>query len=175
MTRKVRTSPSRFTFSLRNNLDVLKIKQDEELNRFNDKKFIEYNLEYDLRTNDYIAEKCKNNSYAQNLYAALCNNTFMRNDVVPILLDKTWNCSWRYAGGIIASIRQSGDYIDWYCSGIKQDEKSISEDDISKFSSDERQLYLDQKNYVLEGVITDEIKQDLLNLGWLVINNDQTE
>jgi hypothetical protein len=104
------------------------------------------NLEYDLRSNEHIAEKCKNEGYAQNLYAALCNNEFMRNEMWPILKGETWHCSWRYAGGIIADILQRGDYMDWYCSGIGENDKG----------------------YVPESEVTDEIREDLLSIGWLV-------
>lgn len=111
------------------------------------------NLEYDLRSSEYIAEKCKVDSYAQNLYAALCNNDFMRNELWPILKEETWGCSWRYAGGIIADILQRGDYLDWYCSGIMQEGQYIS-------------------GYVAESVVTDEIREDLLSIGWIVLENE---
>ena len=111
------------------------------------------NLEYDLRSSEYIAEKCKVDSYAQNLYAALCNNDFMRNEMWPILKEETWGCSWRYAGGIIADILQRGDYLDWYCSGIMQEGQYIS-------------------GYVAESVVTDEIREDLLSIGWIVLENE---
>lgn len=115
------------------------------------------NLEYDLRSNPKIIEKCLNPVYAQHVYAALCNNDFQKNDVYPILSDKRWSCSWRHAGGIIADIRQQGDYIDWYCSGINNlpDELNTVED------------YKEQ--YVAEGVITDEIRKDLFELGWIIL------
>lgn len=110
------------------------------------------NLEYDLLTTDWILEKVRNSeSYAQNLYAALCNNQFVKNDVWPRLQDQRWSCSWRYAGGIIADMIQKGDYIDWYCSGIG-----------SK----------DTNEYVGEGHVTDEIRDDLLKLGWIVIDDE---
>ena len=107
------------------------------------------NLEYDLRSNEHIAEKCKNEGYAQNLYAALCNNEFMRNEMWPILKGETWGCSWRYAGGIVSDILQRGDYMDWYCSGIMSAGEYI-------------------QGYVGEGEVTDEIREDLFSLGWLV-------
>jgi len=76
-------------------------------------------LEYDLRSTEWVIEKVKADKvYAQHLYAAMCNNDFMRNEVWPILTEKKWSCSWRHAGGIIADMRGEGDYIDWYCSGI---------------------------------------------------------
>ena len=117
------------------------------------------NLEYDLRSSEYIAEKCKVDSYAQNLYAALCNNDFMRNEMWPILKEETWGCSWRYAGGIIADILQRGDYLDWYCSGIGDGLGNGDEDG--------------SKRYVAEGVMTDEIRGDLLSLGWIVLDNEK--
>jgi hypothetical protein len=121
--------------------------------RFDDPERRENNLEYDLLTTDWILEKVRASEvYAQNLYAAMCNNSFLKLEVLPILTDTTWSCSWRYAGGIIADMRQQGDYIDWYCSGIRND------DDDSKFVS--------------ECVVTDEIRADLLKLGWKVINED---
>lgn len=119
------------------------------------------NLEYDLRSTDWVAEKCANEAYAQNLYAALCNNQFMKNDVWPLLQDKKWSCSWRYAGGIVADIREQGDYMDYYCSGIRDVEYD-----------DELNKQWDGRGYVQESVVTDEIKQDLFKLGWLVVPYD---
>ena len=110
------------------------------------------NLEYDLLTTDWILEKVRNSqSYAQNLYAAMCNTEFVKNDVWPRLQDKRCSYSWRYAGGIIADMLQEGDYIDWYCSGIANE----------------------KNGYVGEGCVTDEIRDDLLRLGWIVIEDDK--
>jgi hypothetical protein len=110
------------------------------------------NMEYDLRTTDWILEKVRNSEqYAQNLYAAMCNNRFQQNDVLPILKDQYWSCSWRYAGGIIADMRQEGDYIDYYCSGIRDSYEG---------------------GYVSETVITDEIREDLFKLGWLCFSDN---
>lgn len=113
------------------------------------------NLEYDLRSSEYIVEKCKNRAYAQNIYAALCNNEFQRNDVMPILKDETWSCSWRYAGGIVADLVGEGDYLDWYCTGIRHDDGDLT------------------KDYVSESVVTDEVKEDLFKLGWIVIDTEE--
>ena len=98
------------------------------------------NLELDLMKSDEIANKCIHSEiYSQNLYAALCNNRFFYGD-------EEWTCSWRFAGGIVADIRDKGeDYMDWYCSGIGSKE-----------------------GYVSEGSVTDEIKLDLIKLGWIV-------
>jgi len=86
-------------------------------------------LELDLFKTQWIIEKCKNINYAVDLYGALCNNRFFKND-------EKWTCSWRQAGGIIADIRNIGeDYLHFYCSGN-------------------------------ESIVTSEIANDLLNLGW---------
>lgn len=126
--------------------------------KFDSPESRENNLEWDLLTTEWILDKVRSSeSYAQNLYAALCNNDFQRQEIMPILRDQAWGCTWRYAGGIIADMRQQGDYIDWYCSGMA--------------GGDEPGVYqeahdLRRKQYVPEGVITDEVAQDLLKLGW---------
>lgn len=105
----------------------------------------DYNLERDLKASSHITQQViSSDVYAQNLYAALCNMQWQRVEVWPLLKDECWHCSWRYAGGIIADIRQTGDYIDWYCSGINSEE-----------------------GYVGEGQVTDQIAQDLKQLGWV--------
>lgn len=132
-------------------VDMYKNIYESEKYKFDDPNSRVDNLEYDLLTTDWILEKARNSEcYAQNLYAAMCNTTFVKNDVWPRLQDKRCSYSWRYAGGIIADMLQEGDYIDWYCSGIG-----------------------DKKGFVGEGYVTDEIRSDLLKLGWLVIDDDE--
>jgi len=121
------------------------------------------NLEYDLRSNKWICDKAKaRESYAQNIYAALCNQEWQRNDVWPLLKGETYSCSWRYAGGIVADIVEAGDYIDWYCSGIKGD---ITEEQIASAL----EQGMDIVKYVSEGVVTDEIREDFFKLGWIPV------
>jgi hypothetical protein len=117
-------------------------------------------MEYDLRTNvDMLAKVRSSDVYAQNLYAAMCNREFQRNDTWPILTDQRWSCSWRYAGGIVADMRESGDYIDWYCSGMGR----------LSYDPDEGR----KEGFVTESVVTDEIRADLFQLGWQVIDDSQ--
>jgi hypothetical protein len=112
----------------------------------------DYNLEEDIRACAWMLKKVQDReTYAQNLYAAMCNNVFQRNEVWPRLKDEYWSCSWRAAGGIVADLRGQGDYIDWYCSGIM----GVGEDD----------SFMD---YVSESTVTDEIRQDLFAIGWTV-------
>jgi hypothetical protein len=122
--------------------------QDEE--NMIDPAWQKDNLEYDLRSTDWILAKARaSEDYAQNIYAALCNNGFIKLDVIPILTGQEWSCSWRHAGGIVADMREQGDYIDWYCSGIRD------RDDINN-------------GYMPEGLITKEIREDFKQLGWAV-------
>jgi hypothetical protein len=141
------------------------LKQDQE--KFSDPASRVNNMEYDLLTTDWILEKVQSSeSYAQNLYAAMCNMRFVRKDLFPYLRqdpDKDlWSRSWRSAGGIVADMRQEGDYIDWYCSGMGG---------LSGYDKDSETYEEWQKrtNYVPESVITEEIEADLLRLGWIPV------
>ena len=133
------------------------------------------NLEYDLRSTEWIIEKAKSdNVYAQHLYAAICNNEFQRNDVWPILTDKKWGASWRHAGAIVADMREQGDYMDWYCTGIQSDEP-MNEEVFQNMDDYQRQEFFEAKAYVAESVVTDEIREDLFKLGWIVIQDTATD
>ena len=124
---------------------------EQERTKWDEPRNRENNMEWDLVTTDWILDKVRvSESYAQNLYAAMCNNGFIKLEVIPVLKGEEWSCSWRYAGGIVADMRQQGDYIDWYCSGIRNEDCT------------------EQDKYVGEGCITDEIRTDLQNLGWAV-------
>jgi hypothetical protein len=127
------------------------------------------NLEYDLRSTDWICHKVKtSDAYAQNLYAALCNQNWQRNEVWPLLKGQTYSCSWRYAGGIIADMLEKGDYIDWYCSGIQG---KLTQEQIAEALSQG----MDIVRYVGEGTVTDEIRQDLFKLGWVPVDRDNDD
>jgi hypothetical protein len=110
-------------------------------------------LEQDILASKWMAQKIiDSDTYAQNLYAAICNNLFQKNDVWPRIADLYWSCTWRSAGGIIADIRNQGDYMDWYCSGRIAPSNQNSNND----------------SYVGESFVTDEIRQDLFAIGWTV-------
>jgi hypothetical protein len=173
---KIRSSPDKYSFQRKSYIEKCEEKDQQpnqeyldfwermiEERRVNELNILwqENNMEYDLLTSDYIADKCKDDRYAQNLYAALCNNEFIKNDVWPILTEQKWGCSWRYAGGIIADIREQGDYLNWYCSGMGSGLGNGDEDG--------------SKGYVGEGYITEEIKDDLLKLGWIVFESSKND
>lgn len=139
-------------------LDLMDSVAHNHLSRFGDKT-PENDLEYDLLTTPWILEKARASKiYAQNIYAALCNQDWQRIDVMPILKDETWGCSWRSAGGIVADMLGEGDYIDWYCSGIRGDGEGENPNSIT---------------YVGEGHVTDEIREDFFKLGWQPVDNDE--
>lgn len=132
------------------------------------------NMEYDLRSTQWIVDKVKSDDvYAQHLYAALCNNDFTKNDVWPLLTEKRWSCSWRYAGGIVADMQEKGDYINWYCSGIRNSE-DMEDEQFHQLTKEQQESYLQTKAYVGEGIITGEIVKDLLKLGWIVVESDDS-
>ena len=134
-----------------------------------DPKSKENNLEWDLVTTDWILEKVRiNDAYAQNLYAAMCNNEFTKRDLWPILKEEKWSCSWRYAGGIIADMQQQGDYIDWYCSGMG----GLNQEYDAKETDSQWQK---RTGYVPESQVTEEIESDLNRLGWIVVKYDDTK
>ena len=136
-----------------------------------DPEWQKLNLEFDLRKTAWICDKAKTNPvYAQHLYAAMCNNEFQKNDVWPILTSHRWSCSWRRAGGIIADMIEQGDYIDWYCSGIRGD--GLTDEEYNQLSREHQESYLQTKKFVSESMVTDEIRADLLKLGWIVINDE---
>jgi hypothetical protein len=173
-------SPERHTFQAENyikrceekgeepNEDYLNLfksyRQQDEENMVNP-EWQKDNMEYDLRSTDWILEKTRtSDSYAQNLYAAMCNMQFIKLDVMPILKNQRWSCSWRHAGGIVADMREQGDYMDWYCSGIN-----------GSYDYSEGQQQLDQRGYVPEGFVTDEIREDLKKLGWAAVEWEDDE
>ena len=141
-------------------LEFWKTAKEQDAANLVDPKWQKNNMQYDLRSTDWILAKVReSDSYAQNLYAAICNNDFCKREMWPILKEEYWSASWRSAGGIIADMREEGDYINWYCSGIGNND--------SGYGLDHRQA----NGYVPESVVTEEIKDDLYKLGWLVIES----
>lgn len=116
------------------------------------------NMEYDMSQADWFVSRVRgSDDYAQNLYAAMCNNSFQKQDVWLVLKDAYWSCTWRSAGGIVAGLRDAGeDYMDWYCSGIGEKQGITSK-------------------FVGEGNVTEEIAADLALLGWHVSEEPNSE
>jgi hypothetical protein len=127
------------------------------------------NMEYDLRSSKELCDKVKeSDNYAQNLYAAMCNMTWQSREFWQEMKGETWSCSWRHAGGIVADMREQGDYIDWYCSGIGNPELGNGLDGTVPDVTDGR-------DYVPEGTVTEEVELDLNRLGWRPVpwSNDE--
>ena len=137
-------------------LDLEQMINEHQAQREADERWKKNNLEYDLRSTKWICDKAKaSEAYAQNIYAALCNQDWQKNEVWPLLKGETYSCSWRYAGGIVADMREQGDYIDWYCSGIRG-EQGID--------------YEPPLTFVSEGTVTEEIREDFFQLGWIPVD-----
>jgi hypothetical protein len=184
----ISSSPDRNTFQLENYvkrqeeagklpateyMDMFKTWREQDEANIVDPAWQKDNMEYDLRSTQWIIDKVKNDEvYAQHLYASMCNNDFTKNDVWPILTDKRWSCSWRHAGGIIADMQGKGDYIDWYCSGIR-DSKILDDDEFRALTKEQQESYIQGKKFVPESCVTDEIREDLLKLGWIVIDDSE--
>mgnify|MGYP003352164369 CR=1 FL=1 len=116
-------------------------------------------LEQDIWRSDLVLNKVRTrDDYAQNVYAAMCNMQWQKSDVWPVLKDELWSVTWRCSGGIVAELRGEGDYLSWYCSGMT-----------GGTDYNDEQIAL---GYVSESVVTEEIEQDLLKLGWKVIYTD---
>ncbi len=160
--------PSKEYLEMFESIDFDKLTREEDPNWRKD------NMEYDLRSTDWILEKVRESDvYAQNLYAAMCNREFIKHDIIPILKNQRWSCSWRYAGGIIADMRQEGDYIDWYCSGIRGER--LTEEEFQKLSLEQQARAKEYDAFVGEGVVTDEIREDLFRLGWVVQDDEMDD
>ena len=119
-----------------------------------------HRLDLDVCQCQWIVEKIRmDDAYAQNFYAALCNQEWYEQDAWEILRDRTWSCSWRTAGGIVADIRgHDEDYLDWYCSGM-----GVWHD------KDGYEPTPAELRYVPEGMVTDEVRLDLARLGWFPV------
>jgi len=176
---KVSSSPERNTFQKEgyvkrceekgetpnpNYLEMYKSWSDQDEANLVDPEWQRDNMEFDLRSTDWILAKVRSSdNYAQNLYAAMCNMQFQKIEPWPILKNERWSASWRSAGGIIADMQGKGDYIDWYCSGIG------SQDDGYGLSHNKPVTDCDGRNYVPEGTVTEEIDNDLRKLGWMPV------
>ena len=114
-------------------------------------------MEQDLLQSAQIRQRVKDSGvYAQNLYAALCNTTWQKNEAWEILKGSHWSISWRGAGRVVSLLKEEGNYMDWYCSGLV---KGYDNEDL-------------EPGYMPEGTVADHILNDLRELGWTLIKED---
>ena len=123
-------------------------------------------LEEDIWQDAEILNKIRTrDDYAQNIYAAFCNMRWCPRETFPALRQDPkqdlWSRSWRSAGGVVADWQgKGGDYMDWYCSGIRGGLSIDGKED------DE---YFERTKYVPEGEVTEEVEKDLNRLGWFSV------
>ena len=55
--------------------------------------------------------------------------------------------------------------------GIRGNDEDITEFDFNNMTEEQQKYHLQAKAFVGEGVVTDEIRQDFLKLGWIVIED----
>jgi hypothetical protein len=103
-------------------------------------------LEQEISDNFYIRDRLHDDRrYAEQLYSALCSVQWQKQDVLPLLADSMWTCSWRTAGAIVAKLRGRGEnYLDFYCGGS-------------------------------EGVVDPEIEYDLGRMDWKPVYYDNDD
>ena len=126
-------------FKIENNLFRIKIPQEFITQEENDtmKKLKRYKKKEETRRDIYpyltqLSHKLKEDiGYAEAMYASLCNMKWKH-----ISSGDIYSCTWRYAGGLIAELRDKGEnYLDFYCNGK-------------------------------EGYVREDIIKDLRQLGW---------
>jgi len=82
---------------------------------------MERNLERDLLDCQFIKDKIRSeDGYAERFYNALCNTRWYHDTDIHgnRIKDDGWTCSWRYAGGMVATLRACGeDYLSYYITG----------------------------------------------------------
>lgn len=75
------------------------------------------NMERDLAQ---LGDLVEDDEFANELYRSSCNTSWVHED------GSTWSCSWRYAGGMVADLRNERrgphsthyeDYLEFYCLG----------------------------------------------------------
>ena len=176
MVKKIASSPKRHTFQVEgaikraeekgeevpeHYINFWKTAKEQDAANLVDPAWQKNNMEYDLRSSKELCDKVKqSDNYAQNLYAAMCNMDWQSREFWQEMKGETWSCSWRHAGGIVADMREEGDYIDWYCSGIGNQDAGYGLDSYVPTPDP------DGRDYVPEGTVTEEIELDLNKLGW---------
>lgn len=103
------------------------------------------NLYTDLIKHELIVGKAKSSAkYAQNLYAALSDTSWKSSD------NNISKLSWEQASSLVSSICNDADAYRWYASGINDG------------GAGGCYAY----GIIQESVVTNEIKNDLLSIGW---------
>ena len=108
-----------------------------------------------------ILSKIRNyEKYAQNMYAALCNNIFQQINIIEMLKGTTWDIGSCIGAAQLIKRLSDGKYREMYCSGF-----GMPSNELGDMHHEERLAHFDL-GYVCEGTITPEITEDLFRIGW---------
>jgi hypothetical protein len=97
-----------------------------------------------LNNPEFVARLGADLVFAQNVYAAICNN-----DLIDLATGDDYGMTWRAAASFVAHLRNLAGvefdetYLTWYCSGM-----------------------VDIDGWVEEGAITDDVRLAFKTLGW---------
>ena len=122
-------------------------------------KASQYSLEEDLYSSDLVFDHVQNIfNFDVDLYRALCNNTYCKNN-------KTWACSFRYAGEIVSRIKHKEETFPDLNDPNLYNEFYTSVEDFNY-------AYMEYYCSGDEGVVKPQVLEVIESLGWTLLKED---
>jgi hypothetical protein len=100
---------------------------DKELDTQGYKETVESNVVFHDLIRRTVLKYLDSEEKKTQIYNALCNIVWYN----PKQLVQ-YSCSWRYAGGLVANVEKSKDYLDYYCSDNEGEVESWIEEEFNK-------------------------------------------